>query len=246
MQTARTIDRGNVHIIHDPAIFAQMDEQLFDPDALSRQGLLERRTTGRQSAFVFRIDGRSFVLRHYWRGGLVGRVIDDTYLWTGLARSRPLREWRMTSKLAAAGLPVPQPVAARVVRQGLVYRGDFITIELPRTMTLADRLAQAPLSNETWLQITTSLARLHRYGAYHADLNARNVLLDHDDRVFVIDWDRGRLLPLHYDWQHSNMKRLIRSLEKLKYQSDIVHYTTQLGEKLVRDHQVAVLTDALT
>lgn len=233
MQTERTIDQGNVHITYNPALLPEISENLFDPGSLEREGLLDRRTAGRQSAFVFRIDNRGFVLRHYWRGGLVGRIVDDAYVWAGLTRSRPLREWHLTRELSAAGLPVPQPVAARVIRKGLYYRGDFITAEILDTVTLAERLAQEPLNNKDWERIAETIANLHAKGAYHSDLNASNILLDNENTAHVIDWDKGYLRQPAAGWQENNIARLLRSLEKNRKEKANYHYTDEQGTHII-------------
>ena len=45
----------------------------------------------------------------------------------------------------------------------------------------------------SWRAIGAAIARLHRGGVDHADLNAHNILLDGRGAVSVIDFDRGRV-----------------------------------------------------
>src|SRR5512145_1497437 len=82
-------------------------------------------------AFVRNASGDAWVLRHYRRGGFVAKLRDDAYLWTGQSRTRSFAEWRLLRRLRDWGLPVPKPVAARYLRDGLSYRADLITVELP-------------------------------------------------------------------------------------------------------------------
>ena len=77
------------------------------------------------------------MLRHYRRGGAVARLSGDAYLWTGAGRTRSFAEWRLLRQLRRWDLPVPRPIAARYVRQGLAYRADLITGELTTRRTLA-------------------------------------------------------------------------------------------------------------
>jgi 3-deoxy-D-manno-octulosonic acid kinase len=213
-----------MHTLHDLELLPQMSDWLFEPEALAQRGLIERRTSGRRSAFIFRLAGQGFVLRHFWRGGLIGRVLDDSYLWLGLSRSRPVREWQLLDTLHREGLPVPRPAALRVSHRGLLYRADLITLQLPRTRTLADLLQQGPPAPELWQRVGAVIGRLHRRGAFHADLNARNILLDDQHAVYLIDWDRGRLLRPAPAWQQRNLERLRRSLEKLSGLLSPFHY----------------------
>ena len=203
-----------MHTVYDSELFEHVADWLFDPKELEQRGALEAQTSGRRSAYIFRVEGQRYVLRHFWRGGLVGRLLTDTYVWTGLRRSRPMREWQLLLELQRRGLPVPRPAAFRTVRHGAVYRADLITVELDRTRTLADLLAEGPLGADAWRGVGAIIAEFHRHGAYHHDLNARNILIDSTGSVYVIDWDRGCIRKPRLDWQQSNLTRLRRSLLK--------------------------------
>ena len=58
------------------------------------------------------------------------------------------------------------------------------------------------------------LARFHRAGLDHADLNAHNILLDAAGNPWLIDFDRSRRRA-DGSWRQSNLDRLARSLAKL-------------------------------
>jgi 3-deoxy-D-manno-octulosonic acid kinase len=108
---------------------------------------------------------------------------------------------------------VPAPIAAGWRRSGLVYRAALLTQRLRDVESLVDsvrrRGAEAP-----WAAVGTTLARFHRLGLHHADLNAHNVLLGIDDRVHVIDWDKGRRESGPASWCEAVLARLERSLRK--------------------------------
>ncbi|MCH7834210.1 MAG: 3-deoxy-D-manno-octulosonic acid kinase, partial [Proteobacteria bacterium] len=38
---------------------------------------------------------RQFVLRHFLRGGLIGKLVRDAYVWTGEDTTRSFLEWRL-------------------------------------------------------------------------------------------------------------------------------------------------------
>jgi 3-deoxy-D-manno-octulosonic acid kinase len=157
---------------------------------------------------------RRWVLRHYRRGGLVARLSDDRYLWTGERHVRSFAEWRLLRQLVEWGLPVPVPVAAQYERAGLLYRADLITEELPTRLTLAQALRAAPLEAAQWRQIGRCVGQLHAHGVRHADLNAHNLLLGEGDAVYVLDFDRGQLRP-RGPWEQAVLARLCRSLHKV-------------------------------
>jgi len=95
----------------------------------------------------------------------------------------------------------------------LTYRADLLTELIPGVDPLADQLDPG-LPRIRWWQIGQTLRRFHDAGFFHADLNARNILLDPEGGVYVIDWDRGRVRPPGR-WARANLARLRRSLVKL-------------------------------
>ena len=190
---------------------SQIDPALFSPAYWRQHGGVVGEAPGRGTSLFVQAGSQQWVLRHYRRGGLIGRVIRDRYLWTGLERTRAFRELRLTAELHARGLPVPPPVAACVWRHGLSYRAALITVRLAGTRALAERLADA---DATLLErVGASIARFHAAGLDHVDLNARNLLVDAADQVWLIDLDRCRLRPPGA-WQAANLDRLARSLAK--------------------------------
>ena len=138
------------------------------------------------------------VLRHYRRGGMVAKLMGDHYLWSGADHTRSFAEFRLLALIASLGLPSALPVACRYVRQGLFYTADLITRRIANAQTLAECLASGQLDGEMAELVGALVARFHRAGIWHADLNAHNVLVTNDE-LYLID----------------NLLRLRRSLVKL-------------------------------
>jgi 3-deoxy-D-manno-octulosonic acid kinase len=201
-------------MLYDGSRIDQPGEQVFDRDYWRGRGALEEVAGGRGTVAFVHDGPRRWVLRHYRRGGLVGRVLDDTYLWTGADRTRSHEEWRLLRRLGQLGLPVPGAVAARYVRSGPWYRADLITEELPSRLTLAQALAAQPVDPRRWHAIGRCVGRLHAHGVRHADLNAHNLVLGQQDDVYVLDFDRGRITR-RGAWERSVLARLRRSLDKV-------------------------------
>ena len=84
---------------------------------------------------------RQFVLRHYMRGGLVGKLVRDTYVFSGEDLTRSFMEWRLLDKLAANNMNVPRPAAARFSRRGTFYTADLITVRIPDVVSLSQYIA---------------------------------------------------------------------------------------------------------
>ena len=202
-------------ILFDAALGAAPTDAWFDRAHWQALGLAEAETGGRGGVAFVQTPVGACALRHYHRGGLVARFSADRYLWTGAARTRAFREFRLLARLAAQGLPVPDPVGARYQREGVRYRADLLTRRIHPARTLAQKLAAGEAGAALAQRIGTTLARFHAAGVWHADLNAHNVLVDANDTVWVIDFDRGRVRAPGAAWQQANLARLRRSLDKL-------------------------------
>ncbi len=203
---------GERIVIYDAARLPPPTPAWFTPEHWPERSVLDR---GRGATFALRAGFGEAVLRRYRRGGAVARVLKDSYVWTGDAQTRPVREFRLLAAAIAQGLPVPRPLAAEVRRRGALYSGDLLMARIAGTETLSARLAASDDWNDVdWGRIGATLGRIHAHGFQHADLNAHNLLLDDQHQVWVIDWDRGRQRA-RGDWSEQVLARLQRSLRKL-------------------------------
>ncbi|GLQ86984.1 3-deoxy-D-manno-octulosonic acid kinase [Dyella flagellata] len=201
-------------ILFDATVSPQVDSPWFDADHWHRQGALSTQAGGRGGVAVIQTPAGECVLRHYRRGGMVARLMGDRYLWTGEDRTRSFLEFRLLQAMTRLQLPVPQVVAARYQRSGLYYRADLIMQRLANTHTLAQSLAQGQLDAELAQAVGSMVARFHRAGVWHADLNAHNVLIA-PAGLYLVDFDRGAMRVPEQGWRLANLQRLRRSLFKL-------------------------------
>lgn len=198
-------------ILFDGSKMAVADEQWFE--RVSNHP--ESSRAGRGEVVFFDSPFGACVLRHYHRGGLVASVNADRYLFTGAKRCRAFREFRLLIELMGDALPVPEPVMARYERNGLYYRADLITRQIPGVQTLAQRLDSKDLDAALATRVGRMLADFHSQGVWHADLNANNVLVDVGGKVWLIDFDRCAKRKPAMEWQQANVQRLLRSFHKL-------------------------------
>ena len=217
---------GAHHVLHDPGALPSPRAELFEPAYWEAAGRVEGRAQGRGRVVFVRggLNDEILALRHYRRGGWMGRVVDDAYLWLGLAQTRAWRELQLTLELYKKGLPVPRPVAAHVVRHGLLYRADLMTLRIAGAKPLADTLMKRALPDNHWQLLGRTLRRFHLAGVRHDDINARNVLRDARGIFHVIDFDKARLLPSG-PWQEQNLARFRRSLDKFKAAAPAFNFT---------------------
>jgi 3-deoxy-D-manno-octulosonic acid kinase len=214
------------------------DEALFDPNFWTARGELTAVSGGRGAAWYVGPAANPLVLRHYRRGGLIARISQDRYVWSGEDRVRAFAEWRLLYCLAQRGLSVPKPVAAFYRRAGMTYRCDLITQRIAHAEALSAALASAALGEPEWRAIGAAVARLHRHGVDHADLNAHNILLEKNCAVSVIDFDRGRLRAPGA-WTSGNLSRLRRSLTKIAAGLPPDRYTPDSWKQLMAGYQEA-------
>lgn len=194
------------------------DTAWMDESELQQRGLLSgHASAGRGNTWFFEHEGMPMVLRHYRRGGLMRKISERYYLWTGLESSRAMAEFAVLQSLEELELPVSNAVAARVERDGWRYRASLITHRIDG-QTLAERLVQTPSSID-WRAIGKTIADFHAVGLWHADLNAHNILIDDNAGVTLLDFDRARLRKpprsAAEGWSVSNLERLHRSLRKV-------------------------------
>jgi tRNA A-37 threonylcarbamoyl transferase component Bud32 len=116
-----------------------------------------------------------------------------------LARTRVKTECRNLKRFAKWGVATPQVVAAGLERdKGAFVRGALITRELAGTRDLASLVHEqdSRLQCGSWVravsqQVATITRQLHDNHFAHNDLKWRNLLVDAQGQVFLIDCPSG-------------------------------------------------------
>lgn len=206
----------NGAILYDRQVIREISEDRFSASGWLHSepvtGAL--RAAGRgNTAYIGNIP-RQFVLRHYVRGGLIGKIVHDRYVWAGAEQTRPFAEWRMLAKMADKGLRVPRPAAARYCRTGPFYTADIITVRIPDVVALSEYIAGEARPAEFWRSLGAAVQEFHEQGVCHADMNAYNLQIDKDGDLWMLDFDKGRFLSPG-PWQQKTLSRLHRSLQKI-------------------------------
>jgi 3-deoxy-D-manno-octulosonic acid kinase len=192
-----------------------------DTDSPARQPVVNQRG-GRGTLYRLSLGTRGVALvRPYQRGGFVRHFVRDLY-WD--APPRPFAELLCTETARRRGVPTVEVLAAGVERARLgLYRGLLVSREAEGYVNLWEWLQGEPSGAERERIITAAahtIARLHRAGIEHADLNLTNLLVSpqtRDPSALVIDFDRARVYPapLPERQRQQNLRRLQRSLKKL-------------------------------
>ena len=202
--------RGYGAILFDRTQLRQPDPAWFGP-AYWGEAAQPVGEGGRGGAWFLQTGAGDAVLRHYLRGGWMASLSRDGHLWRGIHRVRSFAEFRLLRQLRAKKLPVPLPFAAWYRREGMHYRAAILLQRLQDVRALATLVAEG---NAPWGATGELVARFHRAGLDHADLNAHNILFDDAGRGWMIDFDRSRLRIPATGWREANLKRLHRSLLK--------------------------------
>ena len=208
---------GNNTILFDQNFFPTASTSLFEKDYWQNLGALTGTAEGRGTTYFFQHQQVDMVLRHYKRGGLIGKVIDDHFIFNGISNSRPWIEFRLLAKLTEWALPVPQPIAAQIKKIGVTYTADIIIKRIANSQDCFERLCAAPLGKNVWINIGRCIRKFHDKQVFHHDLNIHNIMLD-TNKVWLIDFDKC-LIRKGDSWKDLNLERLLRSLRKEKNNS---------------------------
>jgi 3-deoxy-D-manno-octulosonic acid kinase len=258
-----TIQTNNVdkqHIIyHQPANTrsgAQSDVSddiillsgsLFNLKYLLNEHKVYRQAMGRGQTYFFKHEQQDYVLKHYWRGGLTGKLNADFYFWNPfkkqhikLLQTRAYQEFSLLIALSELNLPAPTPIAARIFSSILGYRADIITATLANTQSLVELLTET-ISNDIWFDIGATIALFHRHNIYHDDLNSNNILIDDNHKIFIIDFDKGKIIGgvkiKSAQWKIQNLQRLLRSLTKQKSMNNSLCFSDNNWRELLKGYQ---------
>lgn len=198
------------------------------------------------------LDGPRVVVRHAHHGGLLAPLLRDLFL----PPTRAPLELVTSLVLSRAGVPTPPVAAYAIYRAGPVLRrADVMTVELPGEDLGALLRSAASDDDRRRLvgPVAVLLGALTQAGAWHPDLNVKNILLVPDDagelHPAVLDIDRMRFVPPgDPNVREANFERLTRSLTKWRQQHGAGFTDDELRDlhdRLMRDEAVEAAHRAL-
>jgi 3-deoxy-D-manno-octulosonic acid kinase len=147
---------------------------------------------GRTTFIVGRVEDIGFVVvKPYVRGGFMQYLTRRHYLKFGPTRCQ--QEFELLQTVRQLGINAPEPVAF-AYRGRFVYLGWLITRSIPQPISLA-QLANTDeaRAHRVMPSVIEQIAKLIEHRILHIDLHPGNVIVDKDNRVFIIDFDRGRI-----------------------------------------------------
>lgn len=145
---------------------------------------------GRTSITAVRLEGIGYVvIKHYRRGGAIRYLIKQRYLKCGKTRCQ--NEYELLQKVRSLGINAPEPIAF-AYRGHLFYQCWLVTREIKDHQTLV----QISFSNEeqarmVMKEVVKQVSMLIKNKILHVDLHPGNVIVDNQNRVYLLDFDKG-------------------------------------------------------
>ena len=238
----KSFQRGNIYCRYDNEEIDAFSPAMLDGAYWQERNAIVGSAQGRGTTWFIATENsknvtRNWVLRHYYRGGLIGKVINDQYLFTGMEKTRAASEFSLLKTIRSLGLPAPKPVAFRVAQHGLFYRADLLSSRIENASDLVGILTENAIDDTLWFEIGKIIKSFHQHGIYHHDLNAHNILVDDNNKVWLIDFDRGEQRENKNKWPEQNMARLLRSFRKESIRVANFHWREKNWQALLNGYQ---------
>ncbi|WP_375321554.1 3-deoxy-D-manno-octulosonic acid kinase [Aliivibrio logei] len=207
-------------IWYDDSILAAPPEQCCEPEYWQQKNKVIGSAQGRGTTWFVALDKMDAALRHYRRGGLFGKLIKDHYIFTGWENTRSYQEFQLLNTLIESGVNVPKPIAARSVKRTFCYQADLLSQKIPNARDLVAILQEKSLPKEIYQKIGNEIRKMHATQVNHTDLNIHNILIDDNDKIWIIDFDKC-YQQKGDKWKQNNWNRLKRSFIKEVNKRDI-------------------------
>lgn len=209
----------------------------FDPTWWQHAGKVVSTGEGRGEVWFVNENNEDWVLRRYRRGGLIGKFNHYFFLYQPIHKTRPFRELALLEKMRELDLPVPTPIGGLVQSRGMGYQAWLLTRRIQGARDLFELLLNAPLTNEVWHTIGKTIRLFHNHGIFHSDLNCHNIMLDAEQHIWLIDFDKCDQRPISRDWQQANLERLQRSLQKEQGKHGTFYWQQQHWQSLLNGYR---------
>ncbi|PJG84694.1 3-deoxy-D-manno-octulosonic acid kinase [Conservatibacter flavescens] len=224
--------QNNQYFLFNTDSLPDIPEQWFDATFWQQQGRIIGSAKGRGTTWFIHTEdilGFNCALRHYYRGGLIGKINQDKYRFNQLEKTRSFAEFSLLNQLYLANFPVPKPIGARVKKTPFgFYSADILIEKIENAQDLTALLQHRSLSEKAWQHIGALIRQLHDLQIHHSDLNAHNILVQHNsvnEKYWLIDFDKCGQKSGN-SWKQENLNRLHRSFQKEKTRMHI-----QFGEQ---------------
>jgi len=168
------------------------------------------------------------VVKNYTRGGVIRNFNRNTYL--KFSRYRCQSEYELLLFLDRLGVSVPKPIAF-AHRGKFFYHAWLVTREIQNACTLVELSRQNPdRARIVMHELARQLNILVENQIHHVDLHPGNILVDNDNNLFIIDFDKARTTPQNrHKLQEKYIRRWQRAVLKHKLPSVLSNISRSPG-----------------
>ena len=147
---------------------------------------------GRSSIATAQLEGiGAVVIKYYTRGGFIRNLVKRRYLKWGKTRGQI--EYELLQRVRSLGVNAPEPIAY-AFQGSLFYKGWLVTKEIKQKQTLAElSCSNKGRCHILMKELIDQISILINNNIFHVDLHPGNVLVDSNDRVFLLDFDKACL-----------------------------------------------------
>ncbi|WP_426359039.1 3-deoxy-D-manno-octulosonic acid kinase [Pseudocolwellia sp. HL-MZ19] len=220
----KVFENNTIFCLFDDNEIENFSQDLLDSHYWQSNNQVVGTAQGRGTTWFIEVDNKQWVLKHYYRGGLIGKFNKDSYLFSSNDNTRATKEFELLNQLRALDLPAPKPIACRVIKSGLFYKADILTERVCNAQDLISLLIKQSVNADLWHNIGKTIKAFHDHDVYHHDLNIHNILIDDQNKVWLIDFDQGEIKTGSSNWKEENMSRLLRSFNKEKNKLEALHW----------------------
>ena len=220
----KVYENNNLFCLYDDNEIENFSQDLLDSGYWQSNNQVVGTAQGRGTTWFIEVDNKQWVLKHYYRGGLIGKFNKDSYLFSSNDNTRATKEFELLNQLRDLNLPAPKPIACRVIKSGLFYKADILTERVCNAQDLISLLIKQSVNANLWHNIGKTIKAFHDHNVYHHDLNIHNILIDNQEKVWLIDFDQGEIKTGSSNWKEENMSRLLRSFNKEKNKLEALHW----------------------
>lgn len=179
----------SIHIVSDYALTKEDIRQLkklFQLPVKSSNTVLGGRST------VLRINLAGIgpvVIKYYTRGGIVNYFVKSHYIrWRELCCQQ---EYNNLLRIRSLGVRAPEPIAY-AYKGGPIYKAWLITREIPNQKLLSElQPEQIDVFDYIMKDLISQLTLLIENSIYHIDLHPGNVLVDQENKTYLVDFDKA-------------------------------------------------------
>jgi 3-deoxy-D-manno-octulosonic acid kinase len=163
-----------------------------------------RKLAGRVMLEQIEIPGiGSCMVKSYRRGGIVGKIFGFNHYRSSTQKSRALLEFEALQYVRGLGVFAPKPVAA-LWTTGRYYRSWLVMEEIKLVTPLEEIALHEPMRLPAIFQsflFQLDLLVAHKF--LHTDLHPGNVLVGHDNTIWILDFDKSE----HFKGNERELRR---------------------------------------